>query len=118
MSDFYFDLVRGDTVFIRVPIVRTVNGVSTPVDLTGATVTFSATLALPDAAAPVQSIGKSLGAGIALEGTSEDGVVIVAINPEDTDPITIKTTYRCRVHVEEANGIETTVGKGDIAFAP
>lgn len=114
MADFYFDLIRGNTVQLRVPVVR--NGA--PVDLTGATATFIATLAVPDAAAPVQSITKSLAGGITPESTLVAGVLIVTILPADTDAIVTKTTYRCRVHIEESSGTETTVGKGDIAFAP
>lgn len=117
MSDFYFSVVKGDTVHLRAPIVREGN----PVDLTGLVdeaLTFIAELAVPDAAAPVQTIEKQLGDGITLEGDATDGVAIVTISPQDTDPIITKTTYRCRLHLTEANGTETTVGSGDIAFAP
>lgn len=114
MTDFYFDLIRGNTIQLRVPVVRN----EAPVDLTGATVTFTATLAVPDEDAPVQSITKTLADGITPEDTLVEGILIVTIDPEDTDDILTKTTYRCRIHVEEASGTETTVGKGDMAFAP
>lgn len=114
MSDFYFDLVKGTTVTLRATIVRD----GAPVPLTGATSTLTLVLAVPDAAAPVQEIVKIIGDGITVEGDEADGVLVAIIDPEDTDPITTKTTYRCRWHLQEASGIKTNIGKGDIAFAP
>lgn len=110
---FSFARKRGDTISIALTISR--NG--SAIDLTGATIWFTAKEAVEDA--DVDAVfQKTTADGITIDD-APNGRATVVIEPADTaalgdDPVTLL----CDVQVEEADGTTSTVAEGVLRITP
>lgn len=115
MSDFRITAARGDTIRLEIAATRPdEDGVSQPIDLTTATLFFTAKLSKADADAALTTIQKTTGAGIDLLASDDDNLALVTIDPADTDALTAKTTYVADVELVEADGVVTTIASGKL----
>lgn len=118
MSTFKLTRTRGDTIRLLVTATRPDEaGVDQPVDLTGATLTFTAKLKITDADDAVTTIQKTTGAGIEVLAADE-GTAVVTLEPEDTEGLLVKTTYLADVQLDESDGTRTTVASGKLIVTP
>lgn len=109
MSYFEVSRPRGDTIRLRIAITRAdEGGVRRPVDLTQATLAFSASLD-PDTQTPL--FRKVLGDGIDYLD-APGGVALVTIPPGDTEGLLRRSELRCDAQLDEIDGVRTTVAEG------
>lgn len=115
MAKFRVSAFRGDTIRLLVACTRPdEDGVSQPIDVTGATAWFTAKRSITDADDATTTIQKTSGAGIEVIDSDDDNELLVTLDPEDTDSLTAKTTYVCDLQLEENTGIITTVAFGKL----
>lgn len=93
----------GDTLPITVTVTADGTASGTPVDLTGATVTFD--VALGFGGVPI--ISKSVGDGIALT-TPASGVCTVTLDPADTDELYGLYVYWIKAVLDDADATALT----------
>lgn len=101
-------IVRGDTAVLDVAITRS----GSPVDLTGATLWFTAKRAKSDPDA-VAVIAKSTASGITVTSAS-GGTATITIDPDDTSDLTSATALVFDVQLKESGGRITTVDSGTL----
>lgn len=110
MADFELISTRGDTIRILVPVTRN----NAPVDLTGATLYFTAKRRKTDLDAEAV-IQKSTLDGITI--TDElNGQAVIIIQPANTSFLEDEPRLYCDVEVIEANGTRTTVARGRLTI--
>lgn len=104
----------GDTIALQVTLSR--NGV--PIDLTGATLWFTAKDDLDDLDADAVFQKKTGGLGIAVT-SAVNGQATVTIPPADTASLVNEPqTLECDVQLLEADGTLTTVARGQLILQP
>lgn len=103
----------GDTVLFDLAITR--DGL--PVDLTGATLWFTAKRSPADVDADAV-FQKSTGSGISVSDAA-GGLARVTVAPTDTSTLSnTDQTLECDVQLKEADGTVTTVARGQLILIP
>lgn len=110
MAQFELEAYRGDTIRLSVPVIRN----SSPVDLTGSTIYFTAKRKKNDLDVDAV-IQKSTDDGIIITD-AELGQALIVIAPIDTSSLEDEPRLYCDVEVIEANGTRTTVANGRLTI--